>query len=221
MPVDNHISLSQLTGQIKDVLNKAFYNKSFWVLADVVDHKYYQQKGYHYFSLVEKNPTSHAIIAKISTAAWGMGSEAIQSFEKITGQKFKNDINVLVNVSVNYHEQYGLQLTLNDVDTTYTLGRLEEQRQKTIQRLLTECAAFVQQVGDRFVTKNKQLKLPLVIQNIAVVTSNNSAGYKDFTDTIAKNKEQYVVNIDPYYTTVQGEANADALFQRLLDVYSG
>lgn len=219
MPVENHISLSQLTGQIKDVLNKAFYNRSFWVLADVVDYKFYQQKGYHYFSLVEKNPSSHAIIAKIGTAAWGTGASAIQSFERITGQKFKNDINVLVNVSVSYHEQYGLQLTLNDIDTTYTIGQLEEQRQRTIQRLLTECASFIQKVGDQFITKNKQLKFSLVIQNIAVVTSNNSAGYKDFTDTLSKNKEGYIVNIDPYYTTVQGEANADALFQKLIDVY--
>ncbi len=219
MPVVNHISLSQLTGQIKDVLHKAFNNKSFWVLADVVDHKFYQQKGHHYFSLVEKNPTSNAIVAKISAVAWSLGAGSIESFERVTGQKFRNDISVLVNVSVDYNEQYGLKLTLNDIDTTYTIGKLEEQRQRTIQRLLIECAAFIQKVGDTFVTRNKQLKLPLVIQNIAVVTSNNSAGYKDFTDTLSKNKEQYIVNIDPYYTTVQGEANADALFQRLLDVY--
>jgi exodeoxyribonuclease VII large subunit len=219
MPVDNYISLSQLTGQIKAVLDTAFFNKTFWVLADVVDYRYQQQKDHHYFALVEKNSTSHAIIAKITTTAWGHGAMAIESFQRITGQKFRNNINVLVNVTVKYHDQHGLSLCLNDVDTTYTIGQLELQRQNTINKLLAECSEFIQLVGEKFVTKNKSLELPFVIQNIAVVTSNNSAGYKDFIDTLAKNKEQYLVNIDPFFTTVQGEANAEALFQRLLDVH--
>ena len=219
MPVETYISLSELTGQIKNVLNNAFYNKTFWVLADVVDHKFYSNKGYHYFNLAEKDKTNHSVIAKIQAVAWGTGASSIESFERITGQKFKNDINVLVNVSVSYHQAYGLQLVLNDIDTTFTIGQLEQQRQHTLLRLLAECPDFIQKVGDRYITRNNRLPFNLVIQNVAVVTSKNAAGYNDFTDTIEKNKFGYKIKVDPYFTMVQGEGNADALYQRLLDVH--
>lgn len=220
MPVPNYISLSDLTGQIQSVLNNTFFNKTFWVLADVVDHKYYPQKGYHYFSLAEKNKTTHSVVAKISAVAWADGGAlSIESFERLTGQKFRSDINVLVNVSVSFHKAFGLQLILNDVDTTFTIGQLELQRQQTLQRLLNECPDFIQKVGDRFVTRNNQLTFKMVIQNIAVVTSMNAAGYNDFHDTLEKNTHHYRIKIDPYFTMVQGEGNADALYNRLLDVF--
>ena len=220
MPVDSYISLSELTGQIKSVLDKSFFNRTFWVLADVVDHKFYSQKGYHYFSLVEKDRQNHSVLAKIQAVAWGTGALSIDSFEKTTGQKFRNDINVLVNVSVSYHQAYGLQLVLNDIDTNFTIGQLEQQRQQTIQKLLTECSDFIQKVGDKFVTRNNSLQLNLVIQNIAVVTSKNAAGYNDFVDTIENNKHGYRIKIDPYFTMVQGDGNTMALYNRLLDVYN-
>lgn len=221
MPVPNYISLSALTGQIQAVLNNTFFNKSFWVIADVVDHKYYPQKRVHYFSLAEKNQTTHSVVAKINAVAWkDLGALSIESFERITGQKFRNDINVLVNVSVSYHQAYGLQLTLNDIDTTFTIGQLEQQRQNTLQRLLVECPDFISKIGEKYVTRNNNLSLNLVIQNIAVVTSMNAAGYNDFNDTLATNQYGYKINIDPYFTMVQGEANADALHKRLLDVYN-
>jgi len=209
-----------LTGQIKSVLDKSFFNRTFWVLADVVDHKFYSQKGYHYFSLVEKDRQNHSVLAKIQAVAWGTGALSIDSFEKTTGQKFRNDINVLVNVSVSYHQAYGLQLVLNDIDTNFTIGQLEQQRQQTIQKLLTECSDFIQKVGDKFVTRNNSLQLNLVIQNIAVVTSKNAAGYNDFVDTIENNKHGYRIKIDPYFTMVQGDGNTMALYNRLLDVYN-
>ncbi len=219
MPVETYISLSQLSSQIKAVLTNSFFNKTFWVLADVVDHKFYAQKGYHYFCLVEKDKQSHSVISKIQTVAWGAGASSIDSFERITGQKLRNDINVLVNVSVSYHPTYGLQLILNDIDTTFTIGQLELQRQQTLQRLLAECSEFIQKVGDRFVTSNSKLCLNIVLQKIAVVSSKSAAGYKDFIDTIETNKQGYKIAIDPYFTMVQGEGNVDALYQRLLDVF--
>ena len=219
MPVDSYISLSELTGQIKSVLNNSFFNQTFWVLADVVDHKFYSNKGYHYFNLAEKDKVKNSVVAKIQAVAWGTGASSIESFERITGQKFRNDINVLVNVSVSYHAAYGLQLVLNDIDTTFTIGLLEQQRQQTLTRLLAECPDFIRKVGDRYFTRNNELHLNPVIQNVAIVTSKNAAGYDDFIDTIEKNKHGYKINVAPYFTMVQGDGNADALYQRLLDVH--
>lgn len=220
MSIENYISLAELTGQIRSAVTNSFSSRTFWVLADVVDHKYYSQKGYHYFNLVEKDKQNHSVIAKIQTVAWGGGTSSIESFERVTGHKFKDDIHVLVNVSVTYHQAHGLQLVLNDIDTNFTIGQLEQQRQQTIQKLLTECSDFIQKVGDKFITRNNCLQLNLVIQNVAVVTSKNAAGYNDFVDTIESNKHGYRIKIDPYFTMVQGDGNTMALYNRLLDVYN-
>ena len=99
----NHIRLSALNGRIKQTIPGAFGGLSFRVIADVTNHTFRQAKNYHHFELVEKDPLLNDIIAKIPGSAWGNGSNKISNFERVTGQQFTSNINVLVNVSVDYH----------------------------------------------------------------------------------------------------------------------
>jgi exodeoxyribonuclease VII large subunit len=94
------IRLSELTNQIRQTIDGVFGNRTFWVIADVTSHTYKEQSNYHYFELVEKDKTSAKILTKIAGRAWGNASVNISNFEQATGQKFKNDINVLIQVSV-------------------------------------------------------------------------------------------------------------------------
>lgn len=220
MPGTHYIRLSDLTARIQQVISNAFANQSYWIVADVTNYSYYQQRGYHYFDLVEKQDNAGDIIAKVSAVAWGTGANKIKDFERITGQLFKNDINVLVKVSVNYHHVYGLQITLLDIDTNFTIGLLEQQKQETLNRLLAENPDFIRKVGDRYFTRNNQLSLNPVLQRIAVVTSSNSAGYQDFKHTLDNNHFGYRFMVDNYFTVVQGEANAEQLQQRLIDIFN-
>jgi exodeoxyribonuclease VII large subunit len=125
------LRLSQLTGIVSDALAMAFGERTFWIIADVTSHTFKPDKNYHHFELVEKDPASNQLLAKIQAKAWGRGSLSIGQFEQMTGQRFTDHINVLVNVSVNYHPVYGLQLTLHEIDVNYTLGALEQQRLAT------------------------------------------------------------------------------------------
>src|ERR1051325_6847758 len=108
-----HIRLSELNQKISAVVASAFNNVSFWVIADVTSHTFRDQTGSHSFELVEKDPQSNAILAKVRGKAWGNGSLRIEVFEGQTGKKFTNNINVLVNVSVEFHPVYGLQVNVN------------------------------------------------------------------------------------------------------------
>jgi exodeoxyribonuclease VII large subunit len=220
MPGTDYIKLSDLTARIQQVISNAFANQSYWIVADVTNYSFYQQRGYHYFDLVEKQDNAGDIIAKVSAVAWGAGANKIKDFERITGQLFKNDINVLVKVSVNYHNVYGLQITLLDIDTNFTIGLLEQQKQETLNRLLAENHDFIRKEGDRYITRNNQLPLNPVLQRIAVVTSSNSAGYQDFKHTLDNNRFGYRFIVDNYFTVVQGEANAEQVQQRLIDVFN-
>jgi len=213
------IKLSQLTGQIQEVLDNVFAKQTFWVIADVTNYTYKSQSNYHYFELVEKDTASSKIIAKIAGRAWGNASLNIVNFENATGQKFKNDINVLIQVSVQYSSSFGLQLNLLDIDTNYTLGLFEQQRKNTLERLLKDNPDFIQKVGEEYVTRNGSLKFAKVIQKIAVISSETSAGYHDFKHTLMTNPFGYHFVIHNYFTLVQGEVNSAQVLAKMIEAY--
>lgn len=214
-----HIRLSELNALIRKVLDTAFKGEFFWVVADVTSHTYRQQKNYHSFELVEKEAGSDSITAKIAAKAWGTAATKILTFERLTGQLFTSGIRVLVNVSVQFHPVFGLQLNLNDIDTHFTLGVLEQQRQATLSRLVSQ-NDFITKEGDEYITANKTLLLPPVIQRIALVSSSTSAGGEDFIHSLRNNSFNYFFQIDEYHTVVQGEANADAFLSTLISVFT-
>ena len=215
----NHLKLSELNHVIGETLHGRLGGLSWWVVADVTSHTYRDQKSYHNFELVEKDTSSNRLIAKIGAKAWGIGSQRIDEFERTTGQRFTNNIQVLVNVSVEYHPVYGLQLNLNDIDPSFTLGVLEQQRQAVLERLVRENPGYVEWNGDRFVTRNNQLRLNAVLQRIAIISSKTSAGGEDFRHTLENNPHGYKFTIDAYDTVVQGEQNAEQLLGKIIEVF--
>jgi exodeoxyribonuclease VII large subunit len=220
MPDIPSIRLSELTSKITETLKNVFSQQSFWVIADISNYSFQQQKGYHHFDLVEKDPFTNNMVARVQATAWGVGSTRIKEFEAATGQRFQNDINVLVQVSVEYHAIYGLKLTMLNVDPAFSIGQMEQAKQATLKRLLTECADFItKQQGNIYITRNKQLPLPAVIQQIALITSDSSAAIQDFLHTLESNKFHYRFEIDKYFTLVQGQANAQAFYNKLIDVF--
>lgn len=227
MPMEVHsfpsnpaaIRLSELTEQIRQAIDGFFGSRTFWVIADVTSHTYKSQSNYHYFELVEKDRLSAKILTKISGRAWGNASVNISNFEQATGQKFTNDINVLVQVAVQYNPAFGLQLNLVDIDTRFTLGRFEQQRKETLERLLRENPDFIQKSGDQYFTRNNTLSLNKVIQHIAVISSATSAGYQDFKHTLDHNSFGYRFQVDDYFTLVQGEANARQFLAKIVEVF--
>lgn len=214
-----HIRLSELTSSIAKAINDTFSNQQYWIVAEVTNYSFQSGKGHHYFDLVEKASSGTQIIARMQAAAWSQGHERILEFQRVTGQQFKNDIQVMMKVSVNYHASYGLKLTLLDVDSNFTIGALELQKQQTLLKLVTDHPDFIRKVGDQYITANKQKPLPAVIQKVAVVTSSSSAGLQDFLHTLESNSFGYKVKADPYYTIVQGEVKAELIYNKLLDVF--
>jgi exodeoxyribonuclease VII large subunit len=75
-------------------------------------------------------------------------------------------------------------------------------------------------VGERFITRNNQLKLNAVLQKIAIISSKTSAGGEDFRHTLENNPFGYKFTIDNYHTVVQGENNADQFLQKIIEVFN-
>jgi exodeoxyribonuclease VII large subunit len=212
------ISLSELAGLVRGVVEQALGRHTFWVIADVANHN--QKSGRHYFDLLEKDAAGVVIVAKIPTRAWAEGVQKILAFEEATGQAFTTGLKILSLVSVIYNPVYGLQLTLLDIDPNFTLGVLERQRKETLLRLVTENPQHVWLADGLYVTFNQSLSLPKVIQRIAVISSTVSAGLEDFKHTLDHNTFGYHFKTDFYYSYVQGENNAQSVVDQFIAIFN-
>ncbi|MBP7438367.1 MAG: hypothetical protein KBA16_11640, partial [Bacteroidia bacterium] len=51
---NNYLRLSDLTREIRDVVQQHFTGRTYWIVAEISGHKYYPNTGRHYLSFVEK-----------------------------------------------------------------------------------------------------------------------------------------------------------------------
>lgn len=217
---DHYLRLSELAEEINKAVSDRFAGRQFWVMAEVTSHLYRADKRNHFFELVEKDPASGGLLAKIAGKAWGSGSDAIAAFERTTGQRFTSNISVLVCVGIQFHAQFGLQANLLQIDVNFTLGALEQQRRLTLEKLVALNPGVVWKIGERYFTKNNQLPLPVVLQRIAVITSRTSAGAEDLRHTLQPNTHRYQFWLDEYHAPVQGDQFAGEIIRQLIAIFN-
>jgi len=213
------ITLSQLTGGIARAMEDAFRESRFWVIADITNHSFKAEKGYHNFDLVEKESGSSDLLARISGKAWGNGTRQIADFEQKTGQRFTNNIQVLALLAVEYHPVYGISANLLDIDSSFTLGQLEQQKAATLEKLVQQ-NAFIRKIGDSYITDNNRIALKPVLQRVALLSSSISAGAEDFRHTLNNNPFSYAFALDEYFVSVQGDKNAGQFLDKLIEIYN-
>ena len=198
-------SLSELTGEIHDVLKEAFPD-TYWVRAETSDVHINSASGHCYLEFIEKDPQSNQIIAKARGAIWAKTFRMLKPyFEMETGQHFTSGLKVLVRVSIDFHEVYGFNLNVVDIDPSYTLGDLVRKRQEIIRQLQDE-GVF---------TLNKELSLPALPQRIAVITSPTAAGYEDFINQLFYNKAGYPFYVKLFPALMQGEKTEESIIAAL------
>lgn len=179
------LSLFELNSQIKGILNTAFAD-AYWVKAEMSDVRTNNMSGHCYLEFIEKSSVTGQIIARNRAAIWAKTFRMLKPyFETETGQLFASGLKVLVKVTVEYHELYGLSLNVIDIDPSYTVGDMLRRRMEIIQQLKEE-GVF---------TLNKELPFPVLPKRIAIITSPTAAGYEDFIKQLIQNKEGY-----PFYT---------------------
>lgn len=197
-----HITLLQLQTLIKSRLEEAI-PLPFWVVAEISELKV-NYSGHCYLELVEKGGSNQVPKARASAVIWRNTWGALRSyFASATGSELAEGMQVLMRVSVSYHELYGLSLIVSDIDPLYTLGDMERQRQETIRRL--------QQEG--VFDMNRSLELPPVVQRVAVVSSANAAGYQDFMNELAAGGYHFEVTL--FDAVMQGHAAEESIINAL------
>ena len=119
------LSLLELNTRIRGALSRAF-PETCWVRAEMSDVRVNTSSGHCYLEFVEKNAQTGQLVAKVRGSIWAKTFRMLKPyFEMETGQMFASGLKVLVKVSVEFHELYGLSLTVLDIDPAYTLGDME------------------------------------------------------------------------------------------------
>lgn len=187
----DHLSLVELNILIQKTL-KNNLERSYWVVAEIGQLSV-NQKGHCYLELIENE--NNRVISKIKATIWSYTYSNLSTwFQGITGQPLAEGLKILANVKISYHELYGLSLNIQDIDATYTIGEREKQRQEIINKL----------VADGVMEMNKELPLPLVPQNIAIISSPTAAGYDDFSQHLKENPKNYLVKATLFEAMMQG-----------------
>ena len=186
-----YIDLFELQSRLKQGIESLF-PKRIWIKAEVAAVKA-RNGGHCYLELSQSD--SSGLVAKSSAIIWSSKYRFIAPyFESVTGSPIQEGMVILAEVQVNYSQLYGMSLIINDVDPEFSLGIKELERQKTIERLQKEGLMELQ----------KELQLPLLPYEIAVISAEDAAGYRDFVRHLAENPYGFTMNCTLFPALMQG-----------------
>lgn len=185
------IGLLELQSHLKQGI-ESLYPKRIWVRAEVSAIKA-RPGGHCYLELSQSEDSG--LVAKASAIIWSSRYRFISPyFESVTGSRIEEGMVILVEVQVNYSELYGLSLIINDIDPEYSLGLKELERQRTIERLQKEGLIDIQ----------KSLALPILPYELAVISAEDAAGYRDFMRHVEENPYGFQINTSLFPALMQG-----------------
>lgn len=188
------LSLYELGNLIRQTLREGLPDV-YWVQAELSEVRE-AYNGHCYIELVQKAERGNTLLAKARGTIWANVYKMLKPyFEDTTGQMFAAGIKVLLQVSVEYHELYGLSLTVYDIDPTYTLGDMARRRREILQQLEEEGV----------LTLNKELVMPVLPQRVAVISAAGAAGYGDFCDQLMGNPYGFVFYPKLFSAVMQGD----------------
>jgi len=200
-------SLFELNEYIRRVIALNFA-EPIWVNAEISQVK--EVRGNVYLDLVYHDEKTNEITAQISAGIWYKSYLFLKNkLGHLLPSLLSVGTHVLVKVQVEFTERYGMKLIIEDLDPSFTIGQMEMNRQKILQKLHDEGLTQL----------NKLKSLPTVVQNIAVLSSEIAAGYIDFINHLTHNIYNYQFTIKLYPVAMQGQ-NTEREVCQALDMIS-
>lgn len=197
------LNLSEVCRSLENSIRRD-YPESFWLRAEISKLNFYPQSGHAYPELVEKKDGK--IVAHIKTAIWQSNFRRInERFLSVLKEPLRDGINIVCRAKLSYSAIHGLNMVIDEIDPTMTLGDLEREKNECIERLKKE----------NLFEQNKRRLLTLLPQRIAVISVETSKGYSDFIETINKQRSRYGFYIHLFPSLLQGDAACVQLVEAL------
>lgn len=202
------ITLREFNSRISRLLRNTTV-QNCWVIADLSD--VVVRGGHCYLELVQKDFDKDITVAKSRAIIWAsIFPELRYKFETITGQQFASGIKVMVEVSANFHEQFGLSLIITNINPEYTLGDMARQRIQILKRLKAE----------GIINMNRELEWGSVPQRIAVISAQGAAGYDDFVKQLHGNQFGLKFYTAFFRATMQGVNTVPSVIDALNRIHN-
>ncbi|MBP1619095.1 MAG: xseA [Bacteroidetes bacterium] len=201
-------SLFELNQAVREAVKLQLPNR-YWIRAELSE-VHPNRNGHCYLEFIEKDDSNRQIIAKSRGIIFANTFVLLKSyFEEQTGTAFTAGIKVLVSVSVDFSEVYGISLRVWDIDPNFTLGDMARKRAEIIRRLEEEGVLDL----------NKELEIPSLCQRIAVISSSTAAGYGDFCNQLENNAYGFVFYTKLFPAIMQGERTEASIIEALEKIY--
>ena len=205
---EKSFSLSELNRRVKSAI-RDHLPETYWIRAETSDVRR-NQNGHCYLEFIEKDGVTQSIVAKARGMIWTNIFQMLSAyFETETGQSFTSGLNVLVRVSVEFHELYGFSLTVVDIDPSFTVGEIARNRQLVLKQLEEEGV----------LTLNRELPLAELANRIAVISSPTAAGYEDFRDQLSQNPGGLAFYTRLFPAVMQGDRSEASIIAALEKVF--
>lgn len=186
------LSLKDLNELVSEVIRLQMRG-SYWLEAELSQMN--ENRGHCYMEFVQKDETSNNIIARASGRCWASTWSQIKLyFERITGQTLHAGMKIMVQVSPQFHVQYGFSWIVEDINPEFTMGDMMRKRNEIIAQLKDEGVFDLQ----------KELRLSSFASRIAIISSNTAAGYGDFCNQLANNEFGLTFQTELFQATMQG-----------------
>ncbi len=199
-------SLLEVASSIRKTLAER-YTTVYWIKAEMNKLNYYGQSGHCYPELVERK--NGKIVAQLKANLWKDDYQLIdRKFLRVLKEPLKDGIKILFSATIGFDPVYGLSLRILDIDPSYTLGDLEQEKEETIQRLRRE----------EIFTLNKTRSLPLIPQRIAIISADTSKGYADFTKVLQTNEWGYRFFHMLFPSLLQGDKAVQSIVYQLKQI---
>lgn len=198
-----YYSLSKILNRVKTIIDTNVAGKHFWLKVEIANINFHRS-GHIYLELAEN--LNGKTVAKCKAIIWNYN---VPQIRQVLGKDFNNILKkgneILCYTNIQFDTAYGLSILITNINLEFAVGQIEKKRQETIDRLKKE----------GLIDLNKQIKVPLVISNIAVIASKNTSGYQDFIKNIQENQYGYKYNLEIFSSAVQGNGAEIEILNRL------
>lgn len=166
------LRVSEFNALVKEVLEAGF-PQSLWICGEIQGFDRQRHKTHVFFDLVEKDPISHDVIARIGAVIFARQKPLLQQRLRLASDPFelKDGLEVRFLCRVDFYPPHGMvRLIVEDLDPVYTVGQMALHKQRLIEELKREGV----------LDANKRRPWPMVPLSIGLITAYDSAAYNDF-----------------------------------------
>lgn len=182
------LRVSQLNTLVRDGLRRQFPD-SFWLCGEVADLDKSQGRQHRFFQLVEKAQNQPRPLAVVEVALFASTAERLAAkLAAADGAALRDGVEVRLLVKIDFYVGSGrFQVVVQDIDPSFTLGKLALARQQLLRELKE------QGLYDR----NRSLGLPVPALRIGVLTSPDADGWHDFLQHLREAPVGFAVTLLP------------------------